>query len=81
MSRVSGFRKLKPGCIHMRCPRCGRKQSNGVRHPEFDHPTAFLCEDECEKCGQGNFPVPVYFDKRGRQLSSDPTDWRPNDRA
>ncbi len=76
MSRTSGFRPLKPGHIHMRCPRCGRKQSNGLRHPEFDHPTAFLVEDECEKCGAGNFTVPVYYDRRGRPLSGDSERWR-----
>ncbi len=76
MSRVSGFRTLKPGCIHLRCPRCGRKQSNAKRHPEYDHPTAFLCEDECDKCDAGNFPVPTYFDKRGRELFGDPAGWR-----
>ena len=76
MSRWRGFRKLKDGCIHLQCPGCGRKQSNTTRHPEFDHPTAYLVEIECEKCGLGNFPVPAYFDKRGRPLSGDCRAWR-----
>lgn len=80
MSRVSGFRKLKPGCIHMRCHTCGRKQSNGTRS-EYDHPTAFLVEDQCEKCAQGNLPTPTFFDKRGRELSGDPFHWRKREEA
>ena len=70
MSRQSGFRKLKPGCIHMRCPSCGRKQSN-MKRSEHDHPTAFLVEMECDNCGAGNFESLDYFDKRGRALSGE----------
>jgi hypothetical protein len=37
---------------------------------------ATCCEDQCEKCGMGNFPVPTFFDKRGRELSNDIAKWR-----
>lgn len=68
MSRATGFRPLRPGRIHMRCPRCGRKQSNVVRQ-KFDHPTAFMFEELCDKCDHGcKDIVPDYFDKRGRRL-------------
>lgn len=71
MSRVSGFKPARPGKIHLRCPKCGRKQSNMDRHPEYDHPTAFLVELLCDKCGQGcKEDGGDYYDKRGRQLSS-----------
>ncbi len=70
MSRCSGFRKLRSGCIHLRCPKCGRKQSNNMRHPD-DHPTAFLMELLCENCDAGTKDAGAeWYDKRGRQLDS-----------
>ena len=69
--RVRGFKKPKLGCIHLRCPRCGRKQSNVGRHPEYDHPTAFLLEIPCENCSMGcKIDGGHYYDRRGRRLSN-----------
>ena len=82
MSRQSGFKPLKPGRIHLRCPSCGRKQSNMPRHPEHDHPTAFLAEVLCPNCDAGTKDAGTdFYDKRGRELSSDPNDWPPGARA
>jgi hypothetical protein len=69
VSRQAGFRVLKPGRIHMRCPECGRKQSNMTR-ADYDHPTAFMMELLCDRCDAGCFPTPTYFDSRGRELSN-----------
>ena len=67
--RTRGFAPLKPGHIHLRCPGCGRKQSNSAR-AKYDHPTAFLAEVCCERCCQGHMGCGgVFFDRRGRQLS------------
>lgn len=50
--RLRGFKPLRPGCIHIRCPKCGRKLSNEPRMPE-DHPEAALAEFHCPRCGVG----------------------------
>lgn len=72
MSRVSGFKKALPGRIHLRCPKCGRKQSNARRHPEFDHPTAYLAEDLCDKCDAGcKDSAPTYYTRKGRAIRGD----------
>ena len=69
MARVSGFKPARPGRIHMRCPTCGRKQSNMLRHPEHDHPTAYMVEIECDNCGQGNKgDCPTYYTRNGREI-------------
>ena len=69
MSRVSGFKPARPGRIHLRCPRCGRKQSNIPRHAEHDHPTAYLVELLCDKCGAGcKDETPVYYTRQGREI-------------
>lgn len=71
-SRVSGFHKAIPGRIHMRCPDCGRKQSNMTRHPEFDHPTAYMVELLCDKCGAGcKEDGGIYFTRNGREIRGD----------
>ena len=50
--RMAGYRKLKAGCIHVRCRACGRKMSNSPRQ-SFDPPDAVLCETVCEKHDTG----------------------------
>jgi hypothetical protein len=71
MIRHSGFKPLRPGRIHLRCPGCGRKQSNMPRHPEHDHPTAFMVEILCDNCGAGCKEGSLdYYDKRGRALAA-----------
>ena len=50
--RTTGFRPLKAGRIHLRCPKCGRKQSNMPRMP-YDPPRAVLVEIFCNQCGAG----------------------------
>jgi hypothetical protein len=69
VSRVSGFKKAMPGRIHLRCPRCGRKQSNADRHPEHDHPTAYLLEIHCENCSMGcKVDGGDYYTRQGRPI-------------
>lgn len=71
--RTAGFHPLRPGRIHLRCPHCGRKQSNS-RRGEHDHPAATLVQVACGACAMGGFPTPDYFDAHGN-----PVDWGPND--
>lgn len=70
--RTTGFRELKPGRIHLRCPGCGRKQSNTHR-VEGDPTRAVLVEILCGGCGMGCFPEPAYLDADGK-----PVDWEEN---
>jgi hypothetical protein len=67
--RTTGFSKLRNGRIHIRCPKCGRKQSNAFR-AEIDPPSAFLVETLCEKCSMGcKDPGLDYFDKDGNSVA------------
>lgn len=63
-----GYRKLKPGHIHLRCPGCGRKVSN-VPKAEYDPKSAALLLILCGKdnrCGSGGFiEGGDYFDAKG----------------
>lgn len=66
--RTKGFHALRPGRIHMRCPGCGRKQSNDHR-TEYDPDRAVLREACCDKCCMGHKDCgATYFSKRGRQV-------------
>lgn len=66
--RTTGFRKLRPGRIHVRCYSCGRKMSNMGRE-EYDPPTAVLIETPCEKCAMGGKdPESFYFDAAGEEI-------------
>jgi hypothetical protein len=41
------------------------------RHPEHDHPTAFMVEILCDNCGAGCKEGSLdYYDKRGRALAA-----------
>lgn len=63
--RTQGFNKLYEGKIHMRCPSCGRKQSNMNREND-DPANAFLVEIYCDNCCQGcKDNSSTYFDKNG----------------
>lgn len=64
--RTDGFAKLKSGRIHLRCPICGRKQSNTVRQ-EYDPINAFLFEVPCDN-HTGLKPTGIYFDTLGQAI-------------
>lgn len=66
--RTTGFAKLKSGRIHLRCSKCGRKQSNSPRS-EFDPPSAYVAEFWCDRCDAGvKDNSPDYFDKNGNRV-------------
>lgn len=68
--RTKGFAKLRPGRIHIRCPRCGRKQSNAPRS-EWDMPNAFLIEVACDKssCSGGCKELSSdFYDENGKLM-------------
>ncbi len=69
MSKVSGFRPLRHGRIHLLCRGCGRKQSNAKRR-EGDPKRAYVCVVSCEKCSLGGFVdgPDDYLFKNGRSL-------------
>lgn len=67
MSRLDGFKKLMPGRIHLRCPLCGRKQSNMWR-AEHDPVRAVLAEIPCEKHPEVNQPDTDYYDGKGEWI-------------
>jgi len=63
-----GFHALKPGRIHVLCPRCGRKFSN-VPRAEYDPPTAVLAHIWCERCSAGcKEDLAGYLDKNGKRV-------------
>ena len=67
--RTTGFKPLRDGRIHVRCPQCGRKQSNAPRD-ELDPPAATLVEIPCPNCGAGcKIDEGDYYDVRGREVS------------
>jgi hypothetical protein len=68
--RTTGFAPLKEDRIHVRCPGCGRKISNGLRHM-WDPPRATLVETECAKCVRGGYGSSTYFDADGKELPWD----------
>lgn len=51
----------------MRCPTCGRKQSNMPRQ-EYDPDAAALLELQCERCNKGDFAIEHYFDLEGKEV-------------
>lgn len=65
--RTSGFSRLREGRIHIRCPQCGRKQSNALRE-SYDPPLATLAEIGCGDCagsvGAKDCPI-YYYDAKG----------------
>ena len=78
--RTTGFKPLRPGRIHYRCPGCGRKQSNMPKRDGKDgYPpdpkNAFLAETCCPKCCVGHKDCGVnFYDKRGREID-DSASW------
>jgi hypothetical protein len=50
--RTAGFKPLREGRIHLRCPSCGRKMSNMPRDV-YDPPLAMLMEVCCDRCSAG----------------------------
>lgn len=68
MGRVDGFKPLKSGRIHVRCPKCGRKISNSPR-ADYDPAEAMLIETHCPKCcGDDKESSVEYFASNGDYL-------------
>jgi hypothetical protein len=68
--RTKGFKPLKEGRIHFRCPVCGRKQSN-MKRDEYDPEGAFLYEVACDKakCSGGCKDLWAdWFDAKGNKM-------------
>ena len=64
-----GFKPLKPGKIHLLCPKCGRKQSNNPREEAYDPPNAAVIQIQCPKCNGGDFDSEMYFDSKGNEIA------------
>ena len=64
---LHGFKPLKTGRIHLKCPTCKRKMSNSPR-AEDDPPKAALMVTECQECASGHFDDPTYYDAAGKEL-------------
>jgi hypothetical protein len=60
-----GYAKLRPGRIHLYCPKCGRRMSNADREATYDPPDAVLSHVWC--CGDSDGP-PRYFDADGVEI-------------
>lgn len=61
--------KLREGRIHMRCPSCGRKQSNMPRHN--DPAEAVTLVTDCPKCADiGSDANLRYLDANGNELAA-----------
>jgi len=69
---MTGFAKLRPGCIHLICPRCKRKMSN-VQRADYDPKRAAVAVVWCERCAQGGFceGPDGYWDARGEWLTDE----------
>jgi hypothetical protein len=66
--RTSGFKPLKPGRIHVRCPVCGRKLSNMARG-EDDPSSAVLAETWCPRCVGSDYDSGTdFFDADGGRV-------------
>ncbi len=65
----AGYRPLRPGRIHVWCPRCHRKLSNAPRG-KYDPLRAVLVHTHCERCGQGGKECSeTFLDAKGRAIS------------
>ena len=65
-----GYSTLRRGRIHMLCPSCGRKQSNGYRD-KLDPPSAVVASFLCDRCDSGTKDGDArYRDAQGRELCS-----------
>lgn len=73
MSTYIGYAKLRPGRIHLFCPKCKRKLSNIPRNEGGHYPDdpagAVLAHVWCERCSHGcKESEQIFFDARGREL-------------
>lgn len=67
-SLMAGFKPLKAGRIHFRCPQCGRKMSN-MKRDAYDPPRAVMTEIACPKhSDQGE---QFWYDAKGEELDAD----------
>jgi hypothetical protein len=65
----AGFAPLRPGRIHVFCPRCHRKVSNAERG-KYDPPRATLVHTHCDRCGAGDKDCSeTFFAANGREIS------------
>lgn len=69
---VGRFKALKPGCIHLKCRRCGKTRSNMARG-EYDDPRAVaMVMAYCDRCDTGGeFEDVRYYDATGVELMED----------
>jgi len=66
------FHKHRKGCLHMRCPRCGRPMSNVAKTPD-DPPDAVYLEMKCPECCVGDKEIHCdYYDADGNEVFRNP---------
>ena len=64
----AGFHTLRPGRIHVFCPRCHRKLSN-VERGKYDPCRAVLVHTFCDRCGAGGKDcAETFFAANGREI-------------
>lgn len=64
----AGYRKLRPGHIHLFCVKCKRKMSNTWRG-KLDPQNAVLVKTFCDRCGQGGKdPCEWFMDAAGNEI-------------
>lgn len=64
----AGYQRLRPGRIHVYCPKCKRRLSNMERQ-KTDPPGAELVHSWCDRCSAGCKDTPEYhFDGEGRRV-------------
>lgn len=64
---LRGFKKHRPGRIHLLCDMCGRKMSNMPRG-EHDPKRAVLLVYPCDKHPEVNQPDSDYYDDKGEWI-------------
>lgn len=68
MTEWVGYRKLRPGRVHLWCPRCKRKTSNAHKMRE-DPPRVELIQTFCPRCASGGKDAPEwYLDADGKEI-------------
>ena len=67
--RTTGFKSPRAEKIHLRCPGCGRKQSN-IPRGVHDPAEARLVEINCAECASGDKgQAPAFFDAAGDEVT------------
>ncbi len=67
---LTGFHPLRPGRIHLWCPKCHRKLSN-VKRAEYDPEAAVVAAIWCPNCVDGGFSEGAlgYYDEKMEEVS------------